>query len=304
MTYHDWHTEYMDTYKRGLKPRTRAEYDRLHQRYIAPLIGAAELEELSPEDLQRVLNAAAGTGARTAQAVFALLRAVLRRAVRSRRLLWSPLDALDRPQHMPTPGQAMTDEDYAAALPPISEDVGLSLALLAGLRRGEVAGLQWGDVDLHARLIHVRRTRLRLSGRLLVQPPKSAAGVRAVPICTELLPILRAAYVLRPAAWVISTAPEALDRHWRRIQDQDVQLSRHYRLHDLRHTYVSRLLLAGAVPRVVQYVAGHADMATTLRVYAHVTATDARRELDRIASLTAQQKGYLTLNQGVPGSSP
>lgn len=288
MTYESWWEQYVGLYKRGCKPRTLEEYARLHRAYISPVLGSIELTDLTPEDVQRALLAAAAHGARTAQAVHALLRACLRRAVRSRLLTWSPVEAVDRPRHEAEPGVALSEADYDAALPWIVQDVGLSLALMAGLRRGEVAGLQWGDVDLSARLLHIRRTRQRVNGKLIVSSPKSDAGLRDVPIAPELLPILRRDYRLSPCAWVIQTAPEALDRRWQRIQQRDVQLSQHYRLHDLRHTYVSRLLLAGAVPRVVQYVAGHSSLDMTMRVYAHVTPADARRELDRIASLTAR----------------
>lgn len=282
MTYHAWYALYIDLYKRDLKPRTREEYDRLHRAHIAPILGACELSAITPEDVQRVLVAAADrSGQRTAQAVHALIRAVMRRAVRSRLLTWSPCDAIDRPQHSPASGVAMTEADYAASLPWILDDLALSLALLAGLRRGEICGLQWGDVDLPARVLHIRRTRQRVGGELLTQPPKSAAGVRDVPIAPVLLPLLRSAYRLTPGAWVIPTAPEALDRRWRRIQSRVVSLSQPYRLHDLRHTYVTRLLLAGTLPRVVQYVAGHASLDMTMRVYTHVTPADACRELGK-----------------------
>lgn len=283
-----WFADYLRLYKRGLKPRTLEEYNRLYRLHIAPELAEVELAALTPEHVQRVLIGAADrSGQRSAQAVHALLRACLRRAVRSRLLQWSPVDAVDRPQHTPQQGAAMTETDYAAALPFITEDVGLSLALLAGLRRSEIAGLQWGDIDIKARQIHVRRIRHRVSGQLVAAPPKSAAGLRVVPIAPELLPILRRAYRLPASSWVYPYAPEALDRSWQRIQQRDLVLTRRYRLHDLRHTYVTRLLLAGAVPRVVQYVAGHSSLELTMQVYTHVTPTDALRELDRVAALCA-----------------
>lgn len=286
MVFGVWFAEYLRLYKRGLKPRTLEEYTRLYRLHIAPELAEVELAALTPEHVQRVLiGAEARSGQRSAQAVHALLRACLRRAVRSRLLPWSPIDAVDRPQHTPQQGAALTEADYAAALPFILDDVGLSLALLAGLRRGEIAGLQWGDVDLRGRQIHVRRIRHRVGGQLVTGSPKSAAGERFVPIAPELLPILRRAYRLPPSSWVCPCAPEAHDRRWQRIQQRELELSQRYRLHDLRHTYVTRLLLAGAVPRVVQYVAGHSSLELTMQVYSHVTPADALRELDRVSRL-------------------
>lgn len=284
MQYQDWFTLYLSTYKRDLKPRTREEYERQHRVYIAPVIGEKPLEDISPEDCQAIINAAAENGERISQAVFALLRASFRRAVRSRRLQWSPMDAVDRPKHRPETGNALTQADYLAVVPEISDDLSLSLALFAGLRRAEIAGLKWGDVDLVANALHVRRIRHRVGGELIDAAPKSAAGVRDIPIAPELLPILRRCYRLTPSARCIDVAPEALDRRWKRVQ-ADLDLSRRYRLHDLRHTYVTQAILSGINPRVVQYLAGHSSLELTLQVYSHITIEAAQAEIRRVASL-------------------
>lgn len=304
MTLTDWFAQYLDLYKRGCKPRTLEEYRRLYAAHVATVLGSHDVNEVTPEEIQRVLvSAQERSGARTAQAVHALLRALYRRAVRSRLVIWSPVDAVDRPQHTATPGVAMTEDDFRAALPWIMDDLGLSLALLAGLRRGEIAGLQWGDVDLARKQLTICRTRQRVAGALVTGSTKSAAGARCVPICPDLLPILRSAYRLPPQSWVCPDPPEAHDRRWQRMQRELLKLSQHYRLHDLRHTYVTRLLMAGAKPRVVQYVAGHSSLDITMRVYTHITPADAQRELTAVY-IRARQNAHLTLNQGVPGSSP
>ena len=107
MNFQDWFELYLSTYKRDIKPRTREEYVRQYHVYIAPIIGAQPLEAITPEDCQAIINAAAAKGERISQAVFALLRATFRRAVRSRRLCWSPMDAVDRPKHRPEAGSAL-----------------------------------------------------------------------------------------------------------------------------------------------------------------------------------------------------
>ena len=161
----------------------------------------------------------------------------------------------------------------------------MSLALFAGLRRAEIAGLKWGDVDLVANVLHVRRIRHRVGGELdrrSAQEPQRACAI--FPIAPELLPILRRCYRLTPSARCIDVAPEALDRRWKRVQ-ADLDLSRRYRLHDLRHTYVTRAILSGINPRVVQYLAGHSSLELTLQVYSHITIEAAQAEIRRVASL-------------------
>lgn len=282
MLYCEWYSQYMALYKTRIKPRTREEYDRIHRVYIAPLIGDIALSQITPEHIQLVLVHAGQRGSRQAQAVFALLRATLRRAVRSRLLLWSPVDALDKPDHDSVQGKQLTEADLLAALPHIRSSLPLSLALFAGLRRGEIAGLQWGDVDLAAGVLYVQRQRQRVHGQIITVTPKSAAGCRNIPIAPDLLPILRQHYELKPRAWLLSHAPEHPGRVWSAIQERDVQLSQRYRLHDLRHTYGSRLILSGCNLRVVQYLMGHSSLEVTMRVYSHCSPDQAAKELQRV----------------------
>ena len=116
---------------------------------------------------------------------------------------------------------------------------------------------------------------------MITKTPKSRAGVRDVPISAELLPLLKAAYRLAPHAWVVDVMPEAITRRWRKLQ-KDLQLSESYRLHDLRHTYGSRLVLDGVNLRVVQYLMGHSKIDITMRVYSHCRASDAQTEYKRV----------------------
>lgn len=232
MTYGAWYSQYLQLYKRKLSPRTRESYDQVTRLYILPFLEGVQLVEVTPEHIQTAINAAADHGGRQAQIVFAVLHAVLRRAYRSRLIPWNPVDAIDKPEHEQEQGKALAAADLEAVEALIRDDLALSLALYAGLRRGEICGLQWADVDLKAGVLHVRRQRCRAYGRLIEKPPKSRAGVRDIPITGQLLPILRNAYCLTPHAWVVDVAPEAISRRWSRIQKQQ-GMGSHYRLHDL-----------------------------------------------------------------------
>ena len=281
MTYEEWYTQYLQLYKRKLAPKTRESYDQVTRLYILPVVAAAELQEITPEHVQSAINAAADHGSRQAQVVFSVMHAVMRRAYRSRLIDWNPVDAIDKPEHVQEQGKALTAADLDAAEPLILDDLALSLALCAGLRRGEICGLQWGDVDLKTNTLHVRRQRCRASGDLITKTPKSRAGVRDIPIDARLLPQLKAAYRLTPSAWVVDIMPEAITRRWAKMQ-KALHLSEHYRLHDLRHTYGSRLVLDGVNLRVVQYLMGHSKIDVTMRVYSHCRASDAQKELKRV----------------------
>lgn len=291
MLYREWYSQYMAVYKTNLAPRTREEYDRQQRKYLAPLLGALQLEEITPEDVMACLVLAADRGGtRQAQAVYSLIHAVMRRAYRSRLILWNPVDALDKPEHDQEQGKMLTDADLQNALPFIRQELAVSLALFAGLRRSEIAGLQWGDVDLQHDVLHIRRQRQRSRGEVLVRSPKSGSGLRDVPIAPELRPILKHRFRLQPSGWVIPHAPEYPGNLWKDIQQHDVNLSQHYRLHDLRHHYGSDLILKGANIKAVSYLMGHASVEITLKVYSHIYPEQAAAEARRvygIPSLTA-----------------
>ena len=281
MLYRDWYSQYLQVYKRKLAPKTRESYDQVTRLYILPAVADLHLEEIAPEHVQLAINAAADRGGRQAQVVFSVFHAVMRRAYRSRLISWNPVDAIDKPEHEQEQGKALSAADLLISEPLIREDLSLSLALYAGLRRGEICGLQWGDVDLKAGVLRIRRQRCRAGGELITKTPKSRSGVRDIPIDPQLLPQLKAAFRLRPSAWVVDVMPEQITRRWNNMQ-RNVPMSEHYRLHDLRHTYGSRLVLDGVNLRVVQYLMGHSKIDITMRVYSHCQASDAQKELQRV----------------------
>ena len=282
MTYKQWYQEYLRLYKRKLAEKTQESYTRLNA-LISPIIGTKELEAITPDDIQTAIISAEETaGCRQAQLVYTLLHAAFRRAVRSGHIRQSPVEAVDKPDHVGKQGRAIEGADWQLLAPIIRESVAFALACFAGLRRGEVLGLRRGDIDLEAGLIRIERQRVRVRGQLVTAPPKSSAGVRIVPISPELAPILtKAVRYLLPAAYLVPISPETLGRRWNTAQ-KAAGIKAPYRFHDLRHTYATRLVLEGINLRVLQYVIGHADYQLTVSTYTHIGAAAAKIELSRV----------------------
>lgn len=279
MTFNEWYTMYLQLYKRNLAPKTRESYDRIEQ-LIGPVLGDLQLEEITPDEIQRALLLVTDSaGTRQAQIAFALLHASFRRAVRSRHLKESPVDAIDRPEHDTQQGRYIGVTDWATLRPSIDADVALALLAYAGLRRGELLALRWGDVGPD--VVHVRLQRVRVGGSLVERPPKSRSGVRDVPILPDLRRVLDAQPLHHPRALVCPCAPETIDRRWRRVQ-LAVGVSPMYRLHDLRHTYATRLVAAGCDMRVLQYMLGHSSLELTARTYTHVDGSLAASTCGRL----------------------
>lgn len=282
MTYTQWYQQYLRLYKRKIAAKTKESYTRI-QTLIEPIIGKLEIEAITPDDIQAALVCVEETaGSRQAQIAYALLHAAFGRAVKSQHLEKSPVEFIDKPEHEAESGQALEGEDWRTLEPIISANVAYSLMCFAGLRRGEVLALQKADVDFQAGVIHVFKQRIRIKGQLITKKPKSSAGLRDVPIAPNLTPILKnATRFLTPNALIVPIAPETLNHRWKRTQEK-AGIKAPYRLHDLRHTYATRLTLDGLPPRVLQYVIGHSSYTLTAKTYTHITATSAKTEISKL----------------------
>ena len=145
---------WLDLRAPSLAPSTVSGYRRCLRLHIAPVAGAVPLADLTPAHVMAVLSPLCAAGhTRQAQLVRILLRCALQDAVRMGLLLHNPADAVRPPAHHQQPIAYWSREQISAFLAsqrfsPLSH-VWL-LALLCGLRRGELLGLRWSDVDLHA----------------------------------------------------------------------------------------------------------------------------------------------------------
>jgi integrase len=147
-------------------------------------------------------------------------------------------------------------------------------AMYAGLRRGELMGLRWQDVDLHRGVIEV--TRAFDPKEHVMVAPKSAAGSRRVPIVSALRTLLAPAQLAAPAGpeqlvfstgaspFVASSVSERARRAWRRAGLEAI------RLHDCRHTFASLMIAAGVNAKALSTFMGHANISITLDRYGHL----------------------------------
>lgn len=191
-------------------------------------------------------------------------------------------------------------------LEPLLYRTAFTLLLNTGLRRGELYGLQWRDIEVmtvngeEICLIHVRRSAVHIKRQQWVKTPKTATSLRVIGVPMEVYRLLQmwrsvftdvseTDYILRwpeTGKWI---QLEHLSRVWPKF------LQRHnlpaMRLHDGRHTYVSRLINAGVDLLQVQYLVGHAYGSTTLNVYGHLITNPAltsARAMTHSAQLSAQ----------------
>jgi integrase len=173
------------------------------------------------------------------------------------------------------------------------------LLLLYGMRRGEVLGLRWSDIEDNT--IHVRQQVQRIKGKLLTGPVKTRAGKRDLPLlglADEALMIRRGVQFLDcerfGPAWTdtglvfttksgLPVEPRNLNRSFGRICDDNA--IRRVSVHTLRHTTASLLKPLGVPPKDARVILGHANASTTNQIYTHVDEVAKRDAITKLNRL-------------------
>jgi len=176
------------------------------------------------------------------------------------------------------------------------------LAATTGMRRGELRGLCWRDVDLDRERLNIRR-QLQGSGRTLsFAPPKTEAGRRCIALDRITVEALRQHKSRHSVTWSTGQAQPLEDgelvfcradgsgRHPDVVSHEFASLVRlanlpKIRFHDLRHTHATLALQAGVHPKVVQERLGHASVEVTLDTYSHVLPPMHQEAAARVAAL-------------------
>lgn len=283
-----WISAWIDRRSIRLAPQTISGYRRLLRKYVeTSTAGALQIGEIKPEDLICMLSPIVGSGhTRAAQLVQVLVGAALRDACRQRVIGWNPMECVDKIRHHRERTAWLTTEQARRLLEANRDEpfyVAWLLMLCCGLRRGEMLGLMWDDVDFAGQVLRIRRQRIRVDGKIIETRPKSDASIRDIPLDEILIDELRrfraGRYVLEAAGAPVTdkTLQRALEAAIGRADVPRVTL------HGLRHTMASTAASRGVPIKILQAIMGHAQYSTTADVYAHVD----RREVCSAAKVIA-----------------
>jgi integrase len=293
------------------EPTTYAMYEIMVRKHIKPHLGAVRLAKLQPEQVERWLRQLERDGAslETRRSAMVRLRTALNLALKRGHVARNVAILVERPRVTRRKRPAPRIAELRRLLEVIREDRQQTLiyvALGASLRRGEVLGLHWEDVDLDARTLTVRRRVNRVGkgvGLIVREGAKSDSGVRTVVLPQLVIQALRAHrkrqlqdrlaagerwkgpdYPEGKATGFIFTSevgtvlePRKVDSYFDSVRER-AGLDSHT-FHGLRHDFAGLLLAAGVPGRVVMEMMGHADYAITANLYQHVPD-----ELQRLAA--------------------
>ncbi len=290
-----------------LRASTREVYGDLLRLHVLPELGSRPLDRIRPSDLltwQGELQRR-GVGNRTRRAAFALVKTILGTAVKHNALYYNPAERVEPPKAA-TARRSALEPGHVRALLDAARERGaeaiVALGVVHGLRIGEALGLQWRHVDFAAGTVRVEQQLAegRRSGKRVVEPPKTTASMRDVPLSRLALEALRRHKARLPAiphgTALVFEAPNGgpiRRSNWHRRVWVPIRKAAgldSLRYHDLRHSAASAMLGAGIDVATTAAILGHSSPAVTLRVYSHSIPSrqrEAAAMLDTLYSVAA-----------------
>jgi integrase len=319
---------YLDHWLAHIKSQVTAKsherYSGLVNQNIKPALGAVLLTKLRPVQISDAYTKAitsgrrdgkdGGLAPRTVGHIHRVLKQALGQAVKWELLTRNPADAVDPPKVDWKPMQTYDIPQTAELIEAVRDTpmfIPALLAVLCGLRRGEICALRWRNVDLAASQISVVESLEQTKTGLRFKSPKSGKG-RTVALSATMVEELRT-YRVRRAQELLRLGiglsdddlviahedgsivqPIYISQHWARTI-RKTPLA-HLRFHDLRHAHATHMLANGIHPKVASERLGHSRVGITLDLYSHVMPgmqEDAAAMVDTALKSAIQQRAKM-----------
>lgn len=298
-----WMDEWFEAYaKVKVRPSSHQTYKGYIENHIKPNIGDIPIEKLTSLQLQkfyrRLLTEGRvpriesekqpkGLSAKTVRNINQVISSAMDMAVRHKLILSNPTEGCELPKVEHREMKTLPAEQLGAFLREAKESGVYELYYLdlaTGLRRGELLGLKWEDIDLQNGIIHVRRQVARVDGEVKELPLKTKNSYRNISISQDAVAMLTEMEAHRSSDYVFPSStggpisPDSVNNMLHRVLKRAGLPS--IRFHDLRHTFATLALQNGVDIKTVSGMLGHFSAGFTLDTYAHVT-TSAQKEAAR-----------------------
>ena len=323
-TFSEFTTKYLEQKKTSLSPTTYVFYEMIIRTELIPMFGTMKMRDIKTYHVQQFIQYLAtekkrndgvegGISATTVRRYTTVLRSILTLAYK---LDYIPEDVgnsrkIEFPKEASTEIEVYTVEEVSEILKalenePINIRTLVEVAIFTGMRRGEIVGLKWGDIDFQNQKIHVKRSIYKpKDGKAQEKEPKSKYGIRTISIPEELCKTLVAYRAQQDRhisflgdAWKnLDYVFTEEDGYVMNPQTPTKQFSnflkrhgiRHLKFHGLRHTSATMLLANGCDIKTVSTRLGHADIDTT-NIYVHALESTDRKAAQTFDYLVSKSR--------------
>ena len=305
----EWMEVWFEHYaKVKVRPSSHQTYRGYIDNHIKPSIGGIPLEKLTSLDLQKLYKKmmeegrvdrleskrqSKGLSPKTVRNLHQILSSAMKLAQEQKLIRTDPTEgcALPRLEHREM--QTLPVEQLQSFLKEAKESGVYELyylELATGLRRGELLGLKWEDIDLERGDLRVRRQVARINGEVVEAPLKTKNAYRTLPLAEDTIGVLEAQRKKAGSSpWVFPSpaggpiSPDSVLHMLHRVLKR-AGLPR-LRFHDLRHTFATTALQNGVDVKTVSGMLGHFSAGFTLDTYAHVTTASQRQAAKTMGSI-------------------
>ena len=304
-----WMDVWFENYARvKVRPSSHQTYRGYLENHIKPNIGQIPLEKVTSLELQKfykkLLSSGRvarlesrkqpkGLGAKTVRNIHQIISSAMNLAREQKLIAANPADGCALPKLEHREMQTLPAEQLRTFLEEARESGVFELyyvELATGLRRGELLGLKWEDLDLKHGVLRVRRQVARVNGEVVEAPLKTKNAYRTLPLARETRAVLREQQKKAGSSpWVFPSpaggpiSPDSVGNMLHRVLKRAGLPS--LRFHDLRHTFATLALQNGVDVKTVSGMLGHFSAGFTLDTYAHVTTASQRQAAKTMGSI-------------------
>ena len=308
----EWIDTWLEVYiVPNVSPTTLSRYEGMIKRYIKPIIGSIQVQQLNTLAVQAWVNglkvspvSGKEMSAATIKHTYHILKAAMDKAVLAGIIPCTPCSGIMLPKGRKKPAVVYDEsqiKQLIAAAKGTEMELIIDIELCLGLRRGELLGLQWSDIDWNKNQIHIVHNRVVVKGKSVDKDPKTETSRRTVDVPAQLIEKLRKhknnclanrlrlgpAYTITDYVIVHPDGrpiyPEYVTQLFKKLQKKAGLPE--CRFHDLRHLCASIMLMQGVNVKVAQEHLGHKDITTTMNIYSHVLPSVAKEAAQKIGSL-------------------
>lgn len=282
ITVRNWSLDWLMTYKQDVNAKHYKDIERIILNIIEPHLGHLPVKNVLPIQVQKMLNGTRNYSQSYCDKIYDITVQIFRSAWQNNLTHDDITKSLQKPKgRSPQARRALTkNERQVLRFVSTYHFGGLFVIVLyyTGMRPGEAAALDWKNVDLKRRIIHVRQA--VKSGDILGSP-KTFKGVRDIPIPEPLFEILepiKGAGLVCPTVKGFRYTKSSMQNMWEGFRDEMCRIvwCPDLTLYCLRHDYCTRLEESGVPINVARDLMGHMDIATTSKIYTHQSETTIR----------------------------